>query len=668
MPHGGTLLVRPFGILTKADKSAATPRPARALSPRRSTFKSRKSINNDEVVPLAVPVSIPPEADHKIHLTLEERNLAKASFYRIDGMSSCEQISDALRQEFGFYILPEMLKSVLMSGLRKKDGGFNAVTGTGVMRMSQWYTLLGYLKFSTDLEAHRCDVRDAFEALGGDTGDVDKAVFIASASAITPGVDISHRISEICGDEDTVPLRFENFSRDLMMFGKKSNRSSMAPSVAEVVHRKSKARSMQKNKADFAELFPSGTNLVEQDPASHNASLCESLTFAIPELERDTEPDEKPSALIVPRPPEVKQHTEPLPPPTKKDATGEAPLDERTTIKFIPISLEERIYAMYHEFNPSKLSDLPNVLIKYEGHEIALLHALIRKYGQEPHVAFQQANKTTVYIAKATMSPRVPCPTLNDANPHPAGLPARSHHSGMTDYERRRRRVNKKQKRKAKGELEAECKRKEAEAAEIKAALFTTYTLPSLYPPVPPPLRHSLKLKPSAIVYDPSPKANTSREPGGKGFISRIRQVGTKMVVLTAHDKYPQLASPGAMYSALCASPVPYMPKIPAPVPPVLCHSSNVKPSAIVHAPSPKAKTNREGEHESSRTSSTSSRNVKVCNDKYPQLASPGAMYSALCASPVPKIPAPPCPRLQRERTVNTRSPALGGGEPGCRV
>eukprot|EP00759_Apiculatamorpha_spiralis_P055160 PhF_6_TR7301/c0_g1_i1/m.10921 len=140
-----------------------------------------------------------PAQDFKRYLSAQDKKIAKQIFYKVGGMTSCWQICQVLRDEFGFYILPEMVDVILRNDqLRQKEGGFIVTTGLGVMRMSQWYTLLGFLKFTTDVEAHRRDVEDAYESFGGNLEDgvgVNKAMFVQLASSL--GVDVGRRLEEV---------------------------------------------------------------------------------------------------------------------------------------------------------------------------------------------------------------------------------------------------------------------------------------------------------------------------------------------------------------------------------------------------------------------------------------------------------------------------------------
>lgn len=43
-----------------------------------------------------------------------------------------------------------------------------------------------------------------------------------------------------------------------------------------------------------------------------------------------------------------------------------------------------RLLAFYNRYNPEKVGDVPNVLVKYKGKEAQLFNALVKKYGPEP--------------------------------------------------------------------------------------------------------------------------------------------------------------------------------------------------------------------------------------------------------------------------------------------
>ena len=44
----------------------------------------------------------------------------------------------------------------------------------------------------------------------------------------------------------------------------------------------------------------------------------------------------------------------------------------------------ERLTSFYSQYNPTKISALPNLLTKYKNHELLMITKLVNKYGPEP--------------------------------------------------------------------------------------------------------------------------------------------------------------------------------------------------------------------------------------------------------------------------------------------
>lgn len=64
-----------------------------------------------------------------------------------------------------------------------------------------------------------------------------------------------------------------------------------------------------------------------------------------------------------------------------KQATSAANAPESNVVKDFN---HARLLAFYNRYNPEKVGDVPNVLLKYKGKEAQLFNALVKKYGPEP--------------------------------------------------------------------------------------------------------------------------------------------------------------------------------------------------------------------------------------------------------------------------------------------
>jgi len=75
----------------------------------------------------------------------------------------------------------------------------------------------------------------------------------------------------------------------------------------------------------------------------------------------------------------------------RKDKCEDAPKVSDIPLK--PWTMEQRLTAFYEKYEPEKLANLPNLLVKYAGKEEQLFTALVKKYGDEPVDPYDAANE-----------------------------------------------------------------------------------------------------------------------------------------------------------------------------------------------------------------------------------------------------------------------------------